>query len=291
MLAFHLMGHTIAGAMEIMRTKFPKVVRIETTNHCNAACTFCPRETIGREKTFMDQTLFEKIVDECAANGTRLIHMHNFGEPLLDKRLPERIRYAKDKGIRRVKIFCNGALLRGKMAERLLDSGLDEVKVSLDGANAKEFNELRVGLDHAAVVENTGNFKKMRDERGLKKPQVVATCVTSSDKEKTEKLLEGVVDRIDWASLHNWAGSRRFFGNMKVRKPCDRVWRTFTVLVNGDVALCCLDHSGRQVMGNCQENSIAEIWNNHQYQEVRRLHKTSQQDMLPVCKNCTKSFY
>lgn len=285
-----LMSRVVAQSMEFTRTKFPRTVRIETTNHCNAACTFCPRETIGREKTFMDQELFERIIDQCAAGGTRLIHMHNFGEPLLDKQLPERIRFAKERGIPRVKIFCNGALLRGKMAEGLLESGIDEIKVSLDGSNAAEFNQLRVGLDHTSVLENTRNFRQMRDERGLTNPAVVAACVTSSDKQKTEEMLEGVVDRIDWASLHNWAGARKWLGNRKIRKPCVRVYRTFTVLVNGDVALCCLDHSGKEVLGNCRDTDINEIWNNHRYREIRKLHRDGKQEELELCGNCTKCY-
>ncbi|MCA9230522.1 MAG: SPASM domain-containing protein [Planctomycetales bacterium] len=289
MLTF-LMSRVLAESMEFTRTKFPRTVRIETTNHCNAACTFCPRETIGRKKEFMDQQLFEKIIDQCAAGGTKLIHMHNFGEPLLDKQLPERIRYAKDKGIPRVKLFCNGSLLRGKMAEGLLDAGIDEIKVSLDGSDAEEFNQLRIGLDHGSVVENTRNFRRMRDDRGLSKPAVVAACVTSSDKKKTEELVEDVVDHIDWASLHNWAGSRKWLGNRKIRKPCVRVYRSFTVLVNGDVALCCLDHSGKEILGNCNETSIAEIWNNARYREIRKLHRDGKQEQLELCNNCTKCF-
>ena len=59
----------------------------------------------------MDQTLFEQIVDECAVWGCREVHLHNFGEPLLDDRLEDRVRYAKQKGIARVTIFSNGSLL------------------------------------------------------------------------------------------------------------------------------------------------------------------------------------
>lgn len=287
-----LASRVMAGALELSRGRFPRVVRIETTNHCNAACTFCPRDSIGRAKTFMEQDLFEKIIRQCAAGGVRTIHMHNFGEPLLDKRLPERIRFAKDQGIRRVKIITNGALLRGKMAEGLLASGVDEIRVSLDGANAEEFNKLRVGLDHAGVIENTRSFRRLRDElrpNGL--PKIIGTCVLSSDKERTSELLKGVVDRVIWKSLHNWAGTRWLFGEQKVRKPCDRVWRTFTILVNGDVALCCLDHSGRTLLGNCRERTIGEIWNSEGYQAIRRLHRDSRQEEIAVCKGCTKSFY
>lgn len=291
MPAFTFLGRAMAGFMELSRKRFPPVVRIETTNHCNANCTFCPRETIGRDKTFMDQELFEKIIDECAEGGTKLIHMHNFGEPLLDKQLPARIRYAKDKGIPRVKLFCNGALLRGKIADALLSSGLDEIKISLDGASAQEFNELRIGLDHADVMENTRNFRRLRDEANLNKQlKVVGACVTSSDKPQTEALLADVVDHIDWSTLHNWAGARKIFGNQVVRKPCQRVFRTFTILVNGDVSLCCLDHSGRELLGNCRTETIRDIWNNKRYQEIRKLHRNSQQEQLALCKNCTKSY-
>jgi radical SAM protein with 4Fe4S-binding SPASM domain len=283
-------GTITATAMDVLRRPFPPTVRIETTNHCNAACSFCPRESIGRSKTFMDDELYEKIVRECGENKVKVLHVHNFGEPLLDKKLPARVTFAKEQGIAHVKIFCNGALLRGDIAERLLTSGLDEIKISLDGANSQEFNELRIGLNHQQVVENTRNFRKLRDERGIG-PKITAACTVSSSKEETEKLLEGVVDKIDWARLHNWAGGRKLLGNEKVRRPCDRLWRTMTILVNGDVALCCLDYSGKEILGNVRETTLKEIWNNPRYRELRHLHRTSQQEKIALCNNCTKSYY
>src|SRR5437868_13957125 len=66
-VAGSLASRVIADGMSIYRRKFPRTVRVETTNHCQAACTFCPRESIGRPKTFMKQELFEKVVRECAA--------------------------------------------------------------------------------------------------------------------------------------------------------------------------------------------------------------------------------
>ncbi|MDA0282785.1 MAG: radical SAM/SPASM domain-containing protein [Planctomycetota bacterium] len=289
MKSLGIVGRVVGGVMEAARSQFPKVVRIETTNHCNAACSFCPRESIGRKKTFMDQTLFEKVIGECVDGGCRMIHMHNFGEPLLDKRLPERIRYAKDQGIPKVKLFSNGALLHGKMAEDLLESGLDEIKISVDGSDAEEFNLIRIGLQHDQVVENVRQFMKLRKERGHG-PAIVAACTTTSDERKTKDMLKGLVDGIDFARVHNWAGARNILGNFSMRKPCDRPFRTMTVLVNGDIALCCLDHSGREILGNCETETIADIWNNARYQEIRRLHRESRQDEIPLCSNCSKCF-
>ncbi|MBI1311338.1 radical SAM protein [bacterium] len=289
MQTLRIFGQVVGGVMEAARSQFPKVVRIETTNHCNAVCTFCPRESIGRKKTFMEQSLFEKLIGECVEGGCQMIHMHNFGEPLLDKRLPERIRYAKDQGIRKVKLFSNGALLYGKMAEGLLESGLDEIKISIDGADAEEFNTIRVGLNHAQVVENVRQFMRMRDERGHG-PKIVAACTTTSNVKQTKQMLNGMVDGIDFARIHNWAGSRKLLGDFSMRKPCDRPFRTLTVLVNGDVALCCLDHSGRQVLGNCETERLADIWNNALYEEIRRKHRESRQDEIPLCSGCSKCF-
>jgi radical SAM protein with 4Fe4S-binding SPASM domain len=281
----------LADAMSLYRGKFPRTVRVETTNHCQADCSFCPRSTIGRAKGFMKQELFEKVVRECADGGCRLIHLHGFGEPLLDKQLPERIRFCKQSGIPRVKIFTNGDLLRGELAQRLLESGVDEIKISIDGADAKEFNLLRVGLDHGKVLENVKAFRKLRDQVEAAKPKIVAATCQTSNREQTEKMLDGVVDRIDFTHIHNWGGALGQLTAKRVRKPCDRLWRTFTVLVNGDASLCCLDYSGKVILGNVNQHRITEIWNNERYRELRRLHRESRQDQIPLCSNCTKCFF
>ena len=207
----------------------------------------------------MDQGLFEKIVAECGEFGCSMLHLHNFGEPLLDELIPDRIRLAKKKGIRQVKIFSNGALLKGQMAERLLESGLDEIKISVDGADVQEFNKLRKGLIGEEVIENTRNFRRLRDQRGSRRPRIVATCTQTSNRKETWNMLNGAVDRILYADLHNWAGELKLGHKLKVRQPCFRLWRTFTVLANGDVTLCCMDYSGREIVGNCRADNIVHI--------------------------------
>ncbi|MCA9118783.1 MAG: SPASM domain-containing protein [Planctomycetaceae bacterium] len=290
MSSHRIVGYVVGKTMEVMRKAFPKTVRVETTNHCNASCTFCPRDTIGREKTFMSEELYEKIIDECVEGKCKTVHLHNFGEPLLDKRLPQWVRLAKDRGIPKVKIFTNGSLLSGKMAEGLIDSGLDELKVSIDGVDAKEFDLLRVGLKHSVVMKNVREFRQLRDERGSG-PTIIAACCQTSNRNETTQMLDGVVDKIDFATLHNWAGARGILpANVSIRKPCDRLWRTFTILVNGDVALCCLDHSGKEIIGNCQQERIVDIWSNEKYRQLRQLHMQSRQGEMSLCNGCSKAF-
>ena len=290
-LAGSLASRVIADTMSVYRRRFPRTVRVETTNHCQAACTFCPRDSIGRPKTFMKQEMFESIVRQCVDGGCRLMHLHGFGEPLLDKQLPERIKFCKEAGIPRVKIFTNGDLLKDAMAQRLLESGVDEIKISIDGADAGEFNRLRIGLDYSKVLENVKAFRALRDKAGREKPRIVAATCQTSNREQTEKMLDGIVDHIDFANIHNWGGALGQLTGQRIRKPCDRLWRTLTVLVNGDVSLCCLDYSGKEVLGNVANQAIREIWSNQRYRELRSLHRNSQQDQIALCKNCSKCFF
>ncbi len=286
-----VMSYVIADTMTLLRQPFPKTVRIETTNHCQADCVFCPRSTIGRAKGNMKQDLFETVVKQCVQGGVRLVHLHGYGEPLIDKQLPERIRYCKEAGIPKVKIFTNGDLLRGDLAQRLLNCGLDEIKISIDGSDGEEFNKLRIGLNHAKVLENVKEFRRLRDQAGRSKPVIVAATCQTSNRDQTKTMLDGVVDRIDFTHIHNWGGALGDAEARRVRKPCDRLWRTMTVLVNGDIALCCLDYSGKEVLGNVNDNTMIDIWNNARYNELRQLHRESRQDEIPLCSNCSKCFF
>ena len=77
--------------------------------------------------------LFKKIVDDAVAFRVRSVCLNNCNEPLLDSLLIERIRYAKNRGLE-VNFTSNGTLLTEDKIEALLDSGIDGVNFSFDGA-------------------------------------------------------------------------------------------------------------------------------------------------------------
>src|SRR5512138_2546427 len=89
--------------------RLPDIVQIESTNICNAKCVFCPRDEMERKQGVMSWELFTRIVDECVTLGIPTIRLHNYGEAFIDRRLVEKIRYAKDQGIREIGIISNGS--------------------------------------------------------------------------------------------------------------------------------------------------------------------------------------
>ncbi len=288
MLLSKLLCRTLGGAFDLVAGRFPAVVRLETTNACNAKCIICPHREMHRPIVTMDQGLYTRLIDECAREGCREVHLHNFGEPLLDKRIEERIAYAKQKGIRRVKIFCNGSLLTPERSQRLIEAGLDEIKVSFDGATREEFERIRTPLKFDAVAENVIALVELRNALGSKLRVRVACCSTT-DKAATMQLLEKKVDKFAFGKLHNWGGQSE--AKNGIRKPCSRLWRTFTVLAGGEVALCCLDYDGQQILGRVDDGrSILDVWNGPLYRSVRRYHREARQEEIPLCANCTKAF-
>jgi hypothetical protein len=281
---------TVGGAMDFTLRRFPRVVRIETTNACNACCTICPHRALRRKVQRMDDALFTRVIDECASSGCAEVHLHNFGEPLLDGRLADRIRYAKQQGLPKVKIFSNGSLLDETKARALIASGLDEIKISFDGATREEFERIRVPLKFDAVVENICRLVVLRNEM-QSSLRIEVACCSTSDQQATMRMLQQVVDGFSFGKIHNWAGQVPTSPRRQIRKPCSRVWNTFTVLASGDVALCCLDYDGQHLLGRLdKDTSIRDIWHGAAYHVVRQCHKQARQVRLDLCRTCSKSF-
>jgi len=176
-----------------------------------------------RPAHYMDDALYNRIIDECSRYNCGNVHLHNFGEPLLDKRLPGRIRYAKQKGLKRVIIFSNGSVLTAEKANELIDAGLDEIKISFDGTTKAEFEQIRFGLKFDTIVANIKELVKIRN---LKKSplKIKVACCSTSDKNETMRALENCVDDFSFGRVHNWTDSEiNHAARSTIRKPCSRV--------------------------------------------------------------------
>lgn len=81
------------------------------------------------------------------------------------------VRYLKSRGAY-VLFNTNGTLLTAKKGRELADSGLDELRVSLDAADAKTFLIVR-GRDYFnRIVRNVRAFREMQVREGLALPKV-----------------------------------------------------------------------------------------------------------------------
>ena len=265
--------------------RLPEIVQIEATNICNAKCTFCPRDDMTRRQGIMDWALYQKIVDECAALGIGHVRMHNYGEAFVDKKLPEKIAYAKSKGIREVGVITNGSLLGPEVARAVVSAGLDAINVSLDAAGKETFESTRIGLKYDRVIANVEGLVRIRRELGRTRPKLILSFVRQDNSAEEQAFIDhwsAVADKIHVTNLHNWAGTLKRRGD--VNFPCYRQWLTFTALWDGRVSLCCADLDGRVVLGDLNTQSIAEIWNGEPYRLVRR--EQLESGGPAICRHC-----
>jgi radical SAM protein with 4Fe4S-binding SPASM domain len=148
----------------------PVCLYLETTNRCNLLCTTCPRTYEELEpEADMSWELFSRIVDQ-VPNVARVV-LHGVGEPMLVKDLPRMIRHLKARGAY-VLFNTNGTVLTAKRGRELCDTGLDELRVSLDAADARSFLLVR-GKDYFnRIVRNVRAFTEMQAREGLERPHV-----------------------------------------------------------------------------------------------------------------------
>jgi len=148
----------------------PRSIYIEPTSRCNELCQQCPRTLLSRED---DRDLsfenFRFIVDQFPM--LERVVLHGLGEPLLNKDLPRMISYLKERGTY-VLFNSNGILLNAKRGQALIDAGLDEYRLSMDGASRETYATVR-GVDaFDKVWRNIKAFLALQREQRASKPAV-----------------------------------------------------------------------------------------------------------------------
>lgn len=138
--------------------ELPRTLYLETTNRCDSECQTCIRTFLTQEPA-KDLTLFELkgIVDQFPVLD-RVI-LHGIGEPLLNPEIFEMVAYLKARGA--TVLFNSDAIsLTPKRARQLIESRLDEFRVSMDGATRETYGKIR-GVDQFDRVIR--NVEKLLD--------------------------------------------------------------------------------------------------------------------------------
>src|SRR5947209_9066529 len=148
----------------------PVCLYLEVTNRCNLLCETCPRTFEDLEPPAdMSMELFRRIVDQVP--DVRRVVLHGVGEPMLVKHLPDMIRYLKGRGVH-VLFNTNGTLLAPRKHREIIDTGLDELRVSLDAAEAATFLKVRGKDLFDRIVRNVAAFTNLQAALGVRNPAV-----------------------------------------------------------------------------------------------------------------------
>ncbi|MDP2947732.1 MAG: radical SAM/SPASM domain-containing protein, partial [Nanoarchaeota archaeon] len=276
------------------------------TSRCNSQCIICEHKDMKRVKQDMPMELYKKIIKECSQYKKLItnLSLSFMGEPLLDENIFKKIKLAKEQGIGFVSFICNGSLLTKEKAKYLIDSGIDSIVFSVDGAYKASYEKIRVGLNYEQVTNNIKTLINLKKELRSKKPTVsvdmVQTKFNKGEIELFKAQWQGLADEVMVRPLHVWGGevidkdllnySRNTLSADKIsRRPCFYLWKSMFISQDGKVALCCVDAECESGYGNITTSSIKEIWQGEQIKKLRKLHLCGEFDKIPLCGRC--NFY
>lgn len=265
---------------------------VETTAKCNLYCPMCPRETHPQPKEDMTDEIFERLVRESSRSAEHMM-LIGLGEPFLDPKIFDRIEYCDRHGIYTL-LSTNGTLLDERTSARLLDSPLEHITLSFDGASKETFEYYRKGARFEKVRDNFIRFARMKKERGARMQVVVQMVRMDGNAHEVEdflrfwKAVPGVnqvrLKQDETKELQPEAGHDA--GDWK--HPCHYLWRgPMYVKHNGDVYPCCQSYmlDGRP-LGRIGERSLEELWNSEEIGRMRRLHAAGRAGEIDVCARC-----
>ena len=116
---------------------------VETTAKCNLYCPMCPRETHKQPKEDMADDIFERLVRDSGRSAEHMM-LIGLGEPLIDEKIFDRIEFCERHKISTL-LSTNGVLLDEQMSAKLLDTPLEHVTLSFDGATKESYEFYRKG--------------------------------------------------------------------------------------------------------------------------------------------------
>ncbi len=285
---------------------FPLNLDLEVTSYCNLRCPMCYRTFEGWEKKnhprlgYMDWNLFKKCIDEGADYGLYAVKLNYEGEPLLHPKLPEMIAYAKKKGVVDVQFNTNGVLLKGDLAKKIIDAGVDKVIISFDSIKKERYESIRVGAVFEEVVRNVEEFVKLRNESGRKGPCIRISMVKMKENlDEVDEFYrfwkERGVDLVTYVNYVNYKGKdpeadKRYISHpIRLRDDfvCAQLWQRMFVLQDGTITPCCGDLDAQEVLGNAWTDSLRDVWLGDKFSRLRDLHWSGRYKEMKICRTCT----
>ncbi len=288
----------------------PAHISIEPTNVCNAKCPVCEtgNGSMARKRGMLDYDQFTAFIDDVAPTTSVLMY-YFMGEPFLNKRSYEMIRYARQKDIF-VETCTNGDFVD---AEGVIFSDINQVSFQIGGLTNESHQVYRINSDIDRVVPNiealieerrkhpesnvsvevgfivmkhneheVPEFLRWAEELGVDKANVIDPCVRTV--EEGEEMLPD--DRRYW--FYDEEAFER--GVLKPKhvpdNECTWIWNSVMINWDGTVVPCCRDPHGKHILGNVFEEPLREIWNGPKMRGFRKQIATNQGG-VDICQLCS----
>lgn len=289
------------------QSQLPNLERavIEVAGGCNYSCGMCPQADNGRGKEWtrkMPLAQFTNILDQLP--GKPVINLEGSGEPTLATDLDKYIHECKVRGFP-VFMYTNGSRLSGDYMKRVVDAGVDFIRLSCVGYDRETYKEWMSKDNFELLKKNATELKQYISDTN-------STCEVSSyhlilDNHNIDNEINlyrtNFIDQVGTVAyiwkMHNWSGNYQpvYIRDPSQRKSCGRpAAPEITIRAGGTdghtgaVTPCCQTmgppNEAKSVLGHTDTQTLHEIWNGDLYEELREKHMTGDFDSIEYCKDC-----
>lgn len=290
----------------------PFGVSIEPTTACNLKCPECPSglRAFTRSTGNLKTDFFRQTVDQLKRDTT-YITFYFQGEPFINPAFLDMVAYASNEGM-----ICatstNGHFLTEEVCERIIESGLHHLIISVDGMTQEVYEQYRIAGNLETVLEGMRTMVKVKRKRRSIYPLISMQYLVVRPNEHQIDMARSVgaeigVDRVLFktAQIYDYKDGSDLiptidkYARYKEVSPgkwtiknslpnhCWRLWNDAVITWDGKVVPCCFDKDAKYVMGDLKEEKFEDIWNGTNYKSFRSSVLDSRAS-IDICQNCTE---
>lgn len=302
---------------EVIPLSTPFSLFIDVCNLCNFRCNFCAMQSNGQEqhsfkKQMMEKELFQKIVNDLSEFPEKLkvIRMSGNGEPTLNPHLPEMIKYIKDKNVADfVETSTNGSCLSPELNQRLIDSGVDRIRISVEALDEEGYQKIAgTRIDFNAFLDNIKDLHDRSNNCEIYCKIVDVSVPTENDKNRFFELFGDICDRIfidnviplwsDFEEIKDRMANNEKSKNVGMHgqeikniKVCP--YPFYSVLINpdGEVTVCCADWKRKLIVGDLKKQSLKDIWEGAVLRNFWKDMLKGEKERYEMCPKCVLPMY
>lgn len=269
---------------EILPLKQPLRVNIDPCDACNFKCDFCFQcKSTEFKGSIMSTDLFERTISQLKEfdEPINVIQLFCLGEPLLNKNVPLFIRRIREENVaREVKITTNGSLLTHSLIDDLMEAGLNEFVISLNGLKDEDFERVsKTKLSFETLFDNIRYLYAHKGECHVH-IKIVGDYFSEDEQKFFINTIGTYADTINIDGITNhWSGIKVTDkqqqqynvgeGTFKDWTICSLCFYELVVHSDGSVSPCAADwQKDKQNLGNITETSLKKIWESEKRREM-----------------------
>lgn len=290
----------------------PITISIEPTTACNLRCPECPSglRAFSRPTGNLKEDFFRKIIDEL---GNRLFYLIFYfqGEPYINPKFLEMVKYASSKGIYTI-TSTNGHFLNDEKSRQTIESGLSRIIISVDGTTQETYESYRREGNLESVLEGARNLVKWKKKLKSKTPHIIFQFLVVKPNEhqipeiyrlaeeigidevklKTAQVYDyengnELIPTIDRYSRYRKGSDGKYIIKNQLLNHCWKLWHSCVITWDGMVVPCCFDKDAKYKLGDLKKDAFRQIWHNKNYRQFREKILTGR-DQIDICRNCTE---